>query len=102
MLSEGHHVGLVFCNAVGGPMSKSNFRRDSFLRLLKKGGFQKTRFHDLRHTAATLLLSQGVHPKIVQERLGHAQIAITLDIYSHVLPSMQKEAASKLDALLNF
>ena len=59
----------------------------------------RIRFHDLRHTAATLLLSQGVHPKIVQERLGHSQISLTLDTYSHVLPSMQKEAAEKLDAL---
>lgn len=102
MLQEGLHLGLVFCNAKGGPISKSNFRRDSFLPLLKEGNFSHTRFHDLRHTAATLLLSQGVHPKIVQERLGHAQIAITLDTYSHVLPSMQKEAAQKLDELLTF
>ena len=57
------------------------------------------RYQHTRHTAATLLLSQGVHPKIVQERLGHSQISLTLDTYSHVLPSMQKEAAEKLDAL---
>ena len=56
----------------------------------------RIRFHDLRDTAATLSLSQGVHPKIVQERLGHSQISLTLDTYSHVLPSMQKEAAQKL------
>ena len=57
------------------------------------------RFHDLRHTAATIMLSQGVHPKIVQERLGHSTISMTLDTYSHVLPTMQKEAAEKLDRL---
>jgi integrase len=58
------------------------------------------RFHDLRHTSATLLLAAGVHPKVVQERLGHSQIGITLDIYSHVLPSMQVEAATRLDGLM--
>ena len=58
------------------------------------------RLHDLRHTHATQLLSQGVHPKIVSERLGHATVAITLDTYSHVLPGMQEEAAQKIDASL--
>jgi integrase len=58
------------------------------------------RFHDLRHTAATLLLKAGVHPKIVSERLGHATVAITLDTYSHVMPDMQREAASAVDVIL--
>jgi len=57
------------------------------------------RFHDLRHTAATLLLGQNVHPKVVQERLGHSQISVTMDTYSHVMPSMQRDAADKLDAM---
>jgi integrase len=74
--------------------------RRSFLPLLARAELPTVRFHDLRHTAATLLLAQGVHPKIVQERLGHSQISLTLDTYSHVLPSMGREAASKLDALL--
>jgi integrase len=72
----------------------------SFKALLKEAGLPEIRFHDLRHTAATLMLQQGVHPKIVQERLGHSQISLTLDIYSHVLPTMQEEAARKLDRLL--
>ncbi len=59
------------------------------------------RFHDLRHTAATLMLEQGVHPKVVQERLGHSDITLTLNTYSHVLPSMQESAAEKMGALLN-
>jgi integrase len=63
-------------------------------------GSSPIRFHDLRHTSATLLLAAGVHPKVVQERLGHSQIGITLDTYSHVVPSMQLEAASKLDTLM--
>lgn len=99
MLAEGNHKDWIFCTAKGDPIKKNSFRNSSFLPLLKASGLPKIRFHDLRHTAATLLLSQGVHPKVVQERLGHAQISITLDIYSHVLPSMQKEAAAKLDIL---
>ena len=57
------------------------------------------RFHDLRHAHATLMLTQGVHPKVVSERLGHASIGITLDTYSHVLPSLQQEAAAAFDDL---
>ena len=75
--------------------------RRSFQLLLKKAGLPPIRFHDLRHTAATLLLASGVHPKVVQERLGHATIAITLDTYSHVTPTMQRDAATQLDALLS-
>ena len=99
MLAEGHIGKMVFCDTDGGYIRQSNLTRRSFKPLLKKAELPDIRFHDLRHTAATLLLQQGVHPKIVQERLGHSQIAVTLDTYSHVLPSMQKEAASQLDAL---
>jgi integrase len=60
-------------------------------------GFPRVRFHDLRHTHATQLLASGVHPKVVQERLGHSTIAITMDIYSHVTPGMQSKAVAKLD-----
>ncbi|HKV44302.1 MAG TPA: site-specific integrase, partial [bacterium] len=98
MLAEGHPHGLVFCDTHGGPVRKSNLVRRSFLPLIKRAGLPRIRFHDLRHTAATLLLLQGVHPKVVQERLGHSQISVTLDTYSHVLPSMGREAAAKLDA----
>lgn len=100
-LAEGHWRtdGHVFTDTQGGPIRKSGLRRRSFEPLLKKAGLPRIRFHDLRHTAATLALGEGVHPKIVQEMLGHSQIAITLDTYSHVLPSMQKEAAAKMDAL---
>lgn len=100
MLAEGHHILWVFCDTDGKPVRRSNFRKRSFMKLIEKANLPAIRFHDLRHTAATLLLSQGVHPKIVQERLGHSQISMTLDTYSHVLPSMQREAASKLDTLL--
>jgi integrase len=66
-------------------------------RVFKKAGLT-CRLHDLRHTHATMLLRAGVHPKVVQERLGHANVGITLDIYSHVAPHMQEEAAAKIDA----
>jgi integrase len=72
-----------------------------FKALLRETELPNIRFHDLRHTAATLMLQQGIHPKIVQERLGHADISMTLNTYSHVLPSMQEEAALKMDELLN-
>lgn len=70
----------------------------SFKKLLTRAGLSTaTRFHDLRHTCATLLLTKGVHPKIVQEMLGHSSITITLDIYSHVLPNMQERAVSAME-----
>lgn len=72
----------------------------SFHRVLTRAGLPQIRFHDLRHSCATLLLSMGIHPKIVQERLGHSQIAVTLDTYSYVLPSLQEEASHRLDTLL--
>lgn len=99
MLAEGHPGPLVFPDTEGKPIRKSNLLRRWFKPLLKEARLPNIRFHDLRHTAATLLLSQGVHPKVVQERLGHSQISLTLDTYSHVLPSMQQEAASRIDEL---
>lgn len=99
MLAEGHPGPWVFCSTSGGPIWKSNFINKSFKPLLKKAKLPNIRFNDLRHTAATLLLAEGVHPKIIQEHLGHSQISLTLDTYSHVLPSMQQEAAAKLDRL---
>ena len=72
-----------------------------FKPLLKLAGLPQIRFHDLRHTCATLLLSENVNPKIVSEMLGHATIAITLDTYSHVLPTMQESAAQALEDALS-
>ncbi|MER3401403.1 MAG: site-specific integrase [Thermoflexus sp.] len=99
MLAEGHPGPWVFCDTRGGPIRRNNIIRRWFKPLVRRAGLPDIRFHDLRHTAATLLLRLGVHPKVVQERLGHSQIGVTLDTYSHVLPSMQKEAARKLDAI---
>ena len=116
MVAEGHaRIPWVFCTKGGELLRKNNVRSSSYMRILKRANQKFTeqaekkgvipellpiiRFHDLRHTAATIMLSQGVHPKIVQERLGHSTISMTLDTYSHVLPTMQKEAAEKLDRL---
>ena len=65
--------------------------------LLEKAGLPERRFHDLRHSAATMLLMMGVHPKVVQEMLGHSEISMTMDTYSHVLPTMQRDAIDKLN-----
>jgi hypothetical protein len=100
MAKEGNINGWVFCDTKGGPIRKSNLLRRSFKPLLALAELPPIRFHDLRHTAATLLLAEGIHPKVVQERLGHSQISLTLDTYSHVLPSMQRAAADKLDQFL--
>jgi integrase len=103
MREEGHLLNdqlLVFVDTEGGPLRKSNVRRRSFEPLLKRAGIPRIRLHDLRHTAATLHFLSGTPARVIQEMLGHASIAITLGTYSHVLPSMQREAAAKLDALL--
>lgn len=91
---------LVFCSIVGGHLHTSRILFAQFKALLKKAGLPDVRFHDLRHSSASLLLGIGVHPKVVQEILGHSQISMTMDIYSHVLPTIQQEAISKLNAVL--
>jgi integrase len=90
---------LVFPNTVGRPINPSNFLPRDFYPLLERAGLPHMRFHDLRHSAATLLLELGVHPKVVSEMLGHSQIGITLDLYSHVTATMQQQAVTALDGL---
>ncbi|MBZ8121439.1 tyrosine-type recombinase/integrase [Bacillus thuringiensis] len=82
---------LINCNEVGEVLKRCTFRAH-FKKIIKKAGIKEIRFHDVRHTHATLLLKQGVNPKIISERLGHTDISMTLRIYSHILPNMQKEA----------
>ncbi len=89
---------LVFPNTVGRPLDGMNLMKYWFLPLLKRARLPRIRFHDLRHTAATLLLGQGIHVKVVSEMLGHADVSITLRIYAHVLPHMQQQAADAMDA----
>ena len=96
-----HRERLVFTDRRGGPLRRSNLHRRSFKPLLRRAKHpEATRFHDLRHTAASLALATGTHAKVVQEQLGHASIATTLDTYSHTIPSMGREAAERLDTLL--
>jgi len=90
---------LVFADAQGHPFYDSTVRR-AFYGIVRDAGLEHLRIHDLRHTAATLMLRAGVNPKVVSERLGHAKVSITLDTYSHVLPDLQREAAAAMDALL--
>ena len=93
--------GLVFASEAGTLINPTNLRRRHFASLLKRAGLPAdTRFHDLRHTCATLLLGKDVHPKFVQELLGHANIAITLDTYSHVIPGMGDATARAMEDAL--
>jgi integrase len=82
----------------GDYLSTTNLHID-FKRLLQRAELPNIRFHDLRHSAASFLVKLGVHPKVVQEILGHSNISMTMDIYSHIFPSMQQEAMNKLDDL---
>jgi len=90
---------LVVCTCRGTALSPRNLLR-TFKNLIQKANVPGIRFHDLRHTHATSLLLEGINPKVVAERLGHSKVSVTLDTYSHVLPSMQKEAVEKLNKTL--
>lgn len=89
---------LVVTREDGSPVNPDSLS-SAWRRLIRKHGLPPVRFHDLRHAHATLMLLQGVHPKVVSERLGHASVGITLDTYSHVLPSMQAQAVEAFDRL---
>ena len=90
---------LVFAHPDGTPLDPDTITH-AFGKLIRRAGLPHMRLHDLRHTHATLMLKAGVHPKIVQERLGHANIGITLDLYSHVVPELQEAAAERFDKIL--
>jgi len=94
------NLDLVFASEIGTPMLHQNLTRRHFKPIRDKAELPKIRLYDLRHTTATLLLSAGENPKVVSERLGHASIVLTLDTYSHVLPTMQKEATKKIEKLM--
>src|SRR3954468_14655021 len=97
--SEWHDEDLVFAQPNGRPIDKKA-DYDDWTRLLQKAGVRHVRLHDGRHTAATLLLSENVHPRVVMELLGHSQMRTTMDIYSHVMPALAREAADRMGALL--
>jgi len=92
---------LIFSNHEGKPLLPDTISH-AWAKLVKRTGLNKSiRLHDARHTHASLLLKQSVHPKIVQERLGHATISTTLDLYSHISPGLQEAAAIGFDKLVN-
>ncbi len=91
---------LVFANTLGEPLHPNSLAH-RFHQLTKQAGLPRIRIHDLRHTSATLMLANGVHPKIAQERLGHADVSMTLNRYSHVTMDMQRDAADQLDTMIS-
>ena len=91
-------TGLAFTTSIGTPMDARGLIR-KFHALLKKAGLPRSRFHDLRHSCASLLLAKHVPARVVMELLGHSQISLTLDTYSHVMPAMLREAADSMDAV---
>jgi integrase len=90
---------LVFCQYNGEPFLPNTVTHN-WVKLIRRSGLKGIRLHDARHTHASLMLKQGIHPKIVQERLGHSSIQITLDTYSHVAPGLQQAAANNFDDIL--
>jgi integrase len=97
--SRWQETGFVFTSTIGTPVEPDNLRRQ-FKAALSRAGLPAQRFHDLRHTSASLLLAQGVHPRTVMEILGHSQISLTMNTYSHVMPVVLRDAADKMDAIL--
>jgi integrase len=91
---------LVFGSSTGTPWAPQNLVRRNFKPLLKRAGLPDIRFHDLRHTCATLLFSRNVHPKVVQEMLGHSTISLTLDTYSHYVPSLGEGATLAMEEMV--
>lgn len=98
--SRWQEADYVFSTRIGTPLDGTEVTK-RFQALLAAGGAPRMRFHDLRHGAASLLLAQGVHPRVVMEQLGHSTIALTMNTYSHVVPDLQREAVTRLDALLS-
>ena len=95
-----HESDLVFTSGSGKPLSRHNVTRD-FQALLKRAGLPRQRFHDLRHTAASLLLARDVGMRTVMEMLGHSQISLTANTYAHVMPPAKRDAAMQIDSILN-
>ncbi len=97
---DGPFADLLFTTLEGHPIDGINITR-RFQRVLRAAGLPRQRFHDLRHACASLLLAQGVPARVVMETLGHSQISLTLNTYSHVIPALGREAAERMDALLS-
>ncbi len=98
-MTEPNDHDLLFRFRTGSPLSPIEVSR-RFVLAVEAAGLRRIRLHDLRHTHATLALQAGVHPKIVSERLGHATVSFTLDVYSHAIPHLQREAAREIANLI--
>ena len=90
---------LVFANAEGKPIDPGALTHN-FARIAKRTGLENVRFHDLRHTFASLMLLRGAKPKVISEALGHSSVAFTMDVYSHIISGMQEDAMALLDEVL--
>ena len=93
-----HEIGFVFTTAKGGPLDGTVVAH-TLQRLLSRAGLPRMRFYDLRHGCASLLLAEGVHPRVVTEALGHSGIGLTMNTYSHVSAALQREAANRIDGV---
>jgi site-specific recombinase XerD len=91
---------LVFPTSIGTPLEARRVLRD-FHTVIAEAGLPQMRFHDLRHSCATMLLVQGVSARVVMEILGHSQISLTMDTYSHVIPGLRREAAERMESILS-
>ncbi|MGO9057358.1 MAG: tyrosine recombinase XerC [Candidatus Binataceae bacterium] len=98
--SDWQDMGLVFTSRIGTPIEVSNLHRN-FKGILREAGLPNIRLHDLRHSAASLLLAQGVHARAIMEQLGHSRISVTMDTYAHIMPAMMREVADKMEAILS-
>lgn len=91
---------LVFPNDAGKPIGKYNLIRRYFEPALRNGGLKRIRFYDLRHTYGSLLITQGEHPKYIQAQMGHSSINVTMDIYGHLMNTVNQESAKRLDSTI--
>jgi integrase len=92
--------GWIFPAPEGGPIRATNWRRRVWAPAVSAAGLEPMRFHDLRHTHASMLIAQGEHPKVIAERLGHSSITVTLDVYGHLMPGMDERVADRLEILM--
>jgi integrase len=97
--SRWQDTGLIFTTPIGTPLDGTAVTK-AFHQVLDRAGLQQRRFHDLRHSCATLLLVQGVSPRVVMDLLGHSQIGLTMNTYSHVIPDLRRDAAIRIEELL--
>jgi integrase len=89
---------LIFPNEIGKPIEKGNLIRRHFEPALRRAGLRRIRFHDLRHTYASLLVEQGEHPKYIQTQMRHSSIIVTMDTYGHLMNTVNQESAKRLDS----